>query len=112
MILAVQGESWKFIKDSAPALLGLLALMVLAILLFRWIRKRLLDHEDRATDGLGMLSQIRELHARGELTEEEYRSIKGRLIGKPDDAAAEKPAAAESGPKDETGNTRGMKDEG
>jgi uncharacterized membrane protein len=98
MIFALHGETWKFVKAAAPAVLGLLALLVLAVVLFRAIRKRLLDHEDRATDGLGMLSEIRELHARGELTEEEYRSIKGRLIGKPDRPAA---ADAEDGKKDE-----------
>jgi hypothetical protein len=112
MILAVPGESWKYVKESAPAILGLLALLIVAVLLFRSIRKRLLDHEDRATDGLGMLSQIREMHARGELSEEEYRSIKGRLIGKRGDPAAETPPASDSGSQEDAGDVKGMKDKG
>jgi hypothetical protein len=103
-------ETLKIVKTAALPVLGLLAILILAVVLFRAIRKRFLDREDRATDGLGMLSQIRELHARGELSEEEYRSIKGRLIGKPDAPATDNPPTAEATPREEAGKTR--KDEG
>ena len=101
MSLALQGDSWKFLKAVAPAVLGLLALLILAIVLFRWVRKRFLDHADRTTDELAMLSEIRELRARGELTEEEFRSIKGRLIGKSNGPAAATPPEANERMKDE-----------
>ena len=80
MTFAVSGEFWNFLKASAGPYLGLLTLMILGIVLFSWIRKRFHDHEGRSTDEFAMLMQFRELQAQGDLTDEEFRSIKSRLI--------------------------------
>jgi hypothetical protein len=52
---------------------------VAAWLLFR-IRARYRDHEDPAEDDHRLLMQIGEMHREGGLSEEEFRSIKSRLI--------------------------------
>ncbi len=44
-----------------------------------WLRARFRDDDGPAEDSLEMLSQFRELHQRGELSEDEFRSIKSRL---------------------------------
>ena len=50
-----------------------------AWLLFR-IRARFRDSEDPAEDNRRMLMQMGEMHRQGGLSEEEFRSIKSRLI--------------------------------
>jgi hypothetical protein len=52
---------------------------VAAWLLFR-IRARYRDHEDPAADHRQLLMQMGEMHREGGLSEEEFRSIKSRLI--------------------------------
>jgi len=54
-------------------------LAVAAWLLFR-IRARFRDHEDPAEDAHRLLMQLGEMHRQGGLSEEEFRSIKSRLI--------------------------------
>lgn len=49
-----------------------------AWLIFR-IRSRYRDNEDPAADEQRMLMQLRDLRRQGDLSENEYRSIKGRL---------------------------------
>lgn len=44
------------------------------------IRSRYRDNEDPAAAEQQMLAQIRDLHRQGDLSEDEYRSIKGRLV--------------------------------
>lgn len=44
-----------------------------------WLRARFRDDDGPAEESLEMLSQFRELHQRGELSEDEFRSIKSRL---------------------------------
>jgi uncharacterized membrane protein len=52
---------------------------VTAWFLFR-VRARFRDHEDPAEDKRRMLMQMGEMHRQGGLSEEEFRSIKSRLI--------------------------------
>jgi hypothetical protein len=52
---------------------------VAAWLLFR-VRARFRDHEDPAEDKRRLLMQMGEMHRQGGLSEEEFRSIKSRLI--------------------------------
>lgn len=44
-----------------------------------WLRARFRDDDGPAEDSLELLSQFRELHQRGELSEDEFRSIKSQL---------------------------------
>jgi hypothetical protein len=58
-----------------PILVVLGALIAVIV----WLRVRFRDDDDPAEDSLELLSQFRELHQRGELSEDEFRSIKSRL---------------------------------
>ena len=65
---------------SLQTLLGLvIAISVAGWLVFR-MRARFREDSGRADDKLEMLTQFRELHQQGELTEDEYRLIKSRLV--------------------------------
>ena len=67
--------------------------LIVALLVLAWIasRVRAWFHEDDdpadATDR--MLSEIREIYADGDLSDEEFRSIKGRLMQRGDSVATE-----------------------
>lgn len=56
-------------------------LVVLGVLIgvIAWLRVRFRDDDDPAEESLELLNQFRELRQRGELTEDEFRSIKSRL---------------------------------
>ncbi len=66
------------------ALFGVVA--VAAWLLFR-IRARFRDSEDPAEDNHRLLMQVGEMHREGGLSEEEFRSIKSKLIEPLDQSA-------------------------
>ena len=59
---------------------ALIAAIALAVWLIFRIRARFRGGDDPAAVDHGMLMQISELRRRGDLSEEEYRSIKGRLV--------------------------------
>jgi len=79
-VLASSTKFWKFFKASALPFAGLVLILLLAAWLIAWIRNRYRGHEDHAAASAQMLLQFRELHREGDLSEEEYRSIKNRLI--------------------------------
>ncbi len=58
----------------------LFAVVALAVWLLFRIRARFRGHEDPAEDDHRLLMQIGEMHREGGLSEEEFRSIKSRLI--------------------------------
>jgi len=60
-------------------LIVVIALMIGAIV---WIRSLLSEDDDPAIIDHQMLSEIAELQRTGDLTEEEYRSIKGRITSR------------------------------
>jgi uncharacterized membrane protein len=60
--------------------LALFAIVAVAAWLLFRIRARFRDHEDPAEDKRRMLMQMGEMHRQGGLSEEEFRSIKSRLI--------------------------------
>lgn len=66
-----------------------------------WFR----DSDGRTDDNLEMLTQFRDLHLQGELTEDEYRLIKGRLARNATAGSLAGPIALESA-KDATGAVR------
>jgi len=80
MIFAADRRLRAFLEDGALPYFGLLLFLVLGIWLFWWLRKRYRDHEDHAANEVGMLMHFREMKAQGDLTDEEFRSIKSRLI--------------------------------
>lgn len=80
MIAAAQPDLWELTQSSGPALLGLLALILFAIWMIVRIRERFRDREDHAATPHQLLMQYREMQREGDLTDEEYRSIKSRLV--------------------------------
>jgi hypothetical protein len=72
--------------EAVPSLLGLIVAIALAVWLILWLRARYRGHEDPAAIDYQMLTQLGDLHREGALSEEEYRSIKGRLIKRIDDS--------------------------
>ena len=96
---AVDAKFWRFLKASSLPWMAVGLLVVLGIVVITWVRKRYRDREDREAAMQQMLLQFREIKREGDLTDEEYRSIKNRLveqIGKPSrDKSGENPQSAE-----------------
>lgn len=70
----------KFFDESWYLFAGLIAVVSLSVWLVIWLRAQLHDDTDRPTNPDEMLKQFEDSLLEGELTEEEYRSIKGRLL--------------------------------
>ncbi len=64
---------------SPITLVGTIIAATVAVWLIFQVRARFREDSGRADDKLEMLTQFRELRQQGELTEDEYRLIKGRL---------------------------------
>ncbi len=90
---------WNFYKQYRDAsvsdwvslggwLAGLLFLIWLSFRIRSWLR----DDEGPAASEHRMLSEMGKLHRQGDLSEEEYRFIKGQLVGKIDDIVREQEA--------------------
>ena len=77
---------WRYLDVSTSEALGLIALIAIAVWLIFRIRARFLDGEDPAATDHLLLSQMTELKREGGLSDEEYRSIKGRLVNRIDTA--------------------------
>ena len=78
-----------FMQDSLWWWVGLLfAIVVLTWTVLR-LRQWFQEDSDPADDSRRMLSEIREMYHEGDLSEQEYRSIKGRLIEGMDRASAD-----------------------
>lgn len=86
-----QTQLWEFLNASLLQWIGLfVAIVVLAGVIVRirtWIR----EDADAAADHYELLTGISDLHREGDLSEEEYRSIKGRLVSR----LGERPPAQE-----------------
>lgn len=67
------------LRESAGTWIGLVfAIVVLAWIVVR-VRAMYYDDDDPDNDADQMLSEIREMYEEGKLSEQEFRSIKGRL---------------------------------
>lgn len=66
--------------------------LIVAILVLAWIVVRVRawyrDDEDHAENARRLLSEIQEMYDEGELSQEEFRSIKGRLTKQKDRASS------------------------
>ena len=78
-------QSLEFSLWTLAVLAILLAGLWAAVLIRTWCRGR----EDRAEGAHQMLIQIGDLRREGDLTDDEFRSIKGRLIQQIDSATRE-----------------------
>lgn len=78
---------WKLLNRSLWELFGLvLAILVLAWLIVQ-IRSWFTGDDDPAEGDHELLASIRELNREGDLTDDEYRSIKSRLVDRLGDSA-------------------------
>ena len=76
------------LRASAWQWIGLVfAIVVLAWIIMR-VRELFRTDDDPAENANQMLSEIREMYEEGKLSEEEFRSIKGRLTTRGDSASA------------------------
>lgn len=72
-------DVWDFLGASVFAWIGLcVALLFLAGVVY-WLRSWWREDSGREADSNELLTQFRELHREGDLTDEEFRSIKSRL---------------------------------
>lgn len=71
---------WKLLSASYLQWIGLVVAIVVLVALIIRIRTLLREDADAAGDDHQLLASISELHREGDLSEAEYRSIKGRLI--------------------------------
>ena len=85
---------------------ALLAIVALAAWVLLRIRARFRDHEDSAEDNHRLLMQLGEMHRRGGLSEEEFRSIKKQVDRTPRSFHAPQPGQGLTGGgcRYETGN--------
>jgi len=76
------------LRESGWTWIGLVfAIVVLAWIIMR-VRELFRTDDDSAENADQMLSEIREMYEEGKLSEEEFRSIKGRLTNPNDSASA------------------------
>ena len=73
---------WKLLHASLLQWIGLLVAVVVLVGVIVRIRTLFREDADAAADDHQLLSSISDLHREGDLSEDEYRSIKGRLIRK------------------------------
>lgn len=88
MIWAAKTDLDKTIEAGLWWLL-VLVLILVGIWVIVMIRSRYRGREDHAATAHLMLSQLGELHREGDLTDDEFRSIKNRLINQIDDEVRE-----------------------
>jgi len=86
---------WKLLNASVWQVIGLLVALVVLVGLIIRIRALFREDEDSTADDHQLLSQITDLHREGDLTEDEYRSIKGRLVQKLDERLSDGPSPQE-----------------
>ncbi len=71
----VTSEQWTQLAIYAGALL----LLALLFLVYRWIRKRMISN-DQKKDTPFTLDEIRKMHRSGHISEEEYKSLRDRIL--------------------------------
>lgn len=74
--------------ESGLLFAGLVVVLGIGLWLVSWIRSRLADDEGSQAEDHRLLTQIADLKEQGDLSEEEYRSIKGRLVERIDDSTS------------------------
>ncbi len=73
---------WRLLDNSIWSAIGLIVALFVLAWLVRRIRMWFRDDTDPTADDHLLLTQISELRREGDLSEDEYRSIKGRLVAK------------------------------
>ncbi len=87
--MPIGNDPWLLLWETTFPLIALIVLISGLIWLVIWIRSRFRDDADPAETDQQMLLQIGDLRREGDLSDEEYRSIKGRLVERLDSAPAQ-----------------------
>ena len=82
MILAAKKYDLDQMLSNSLWWLLLVAVLLIGIWVIVLIRTRYRGREDHSTSAHLMLSQFGDLHREGDLTDDEFRSIKSRLVNK------------------------------
>jgi hypothetical protein len=93
-------QSSKLFGEILPWLLVLIGVVIAGGVLIMFIRKRLQDDSSSSSPGF-TLQDLRQLHSRGELTDEEYERAKIQMIGSVKAATKPKSALSLSKPQPE-----------
>ncbi len=81
----IGGQFGELLQETTVFWLGLIAALIVAAVLIVRIRARYCGREDSEANQRQLLMQMGDLHREGELTDEEFRSIKGRMSGRRND---------------------------
>lgn len=73
-----------FLSQSVLAWIGLVIAILAMAALVQWVRARFRGDAGLADGKDEILARMEELHREGDLTDEEYRSIKGRITKRTD----------------------------
>jgi hypothetical protein len=105
-VIAQQARDLERFLETLGGLLLPLGLLALVLFAAAWVvlrlRTRYRGGDDPAADAHAMLTQIGELRRQGGLSEEEYRSIKGRLTRRLEPPTGNQPPDSPPPSQDET----------
>ncbi|MCA9039309.1 MAG: hypothetical protein KDA65_03070 [Planctomycetaceae bacterium] len=82
IVFGVKNPLAELLNQSWLLYTGLIVAVCFLIWVIIQVRTRLRDDADHNADPWQLLQQMQDLHRQGDLTEEEYRSIKGQLLSK------------------------------
>lgn len=80
MLVAVNNDYRQAVLDSLPWVFGAVVAMGVMAWMIVTIRAWFGDDADRMGCEQDLLTQLRDVHGEGQLSDEEFRSIKGRII--------------------------------
>jgi hypothetical protein len=98
-VLPSSDQSGKLFGEILPWLLVLIGVVMAGGVLIMFIRRRLQDSSSSSSPGF-TLQDLRNLHARGELTDDEFERAKTQMIGNLKSTTKPKPEADAADPRD------------
>lgn len=73
---------WKILNASAYEIIGLVVAIALLGGVIVWLKRTIYAEDDSLAVDHMLLSQASDMLQQGELSEDEYKSIKGKLVGR------------------------------
>ena len=103
LFIEAQGrQSFEFGKLAVPIAI-LAGMLLVAFVIVSWVRKRLKEPEQPVSAGF-TLSDLRQLHKSGQMSDEEFERAKAKVV-EAARRATERQAAHEAGPATDVKNT-------
>lgn len=82
MLQHLDRKFWELLEETSISWVLLIGVIIVAAVLIVRIKARYCGRADSEADPHQLLMQMGEMHREGELSEEEFRSIKGRLLSR------------------------------